>query len=91
MLVTTIDSSWDLQDLFDQYNRGTQFSHYGFDALYEYLDTLSDDCGEDFKIDVIALCCDYTEYSDYEEIYQNYSYSYNNSSESWKIQTMMIL
>lgn len=84
MLVTTIDNGYQLEQLFNECGRGDHFSYEGYNALYDYLDQLSDDIGEDFKIDVIALCCDFTEYSDWEEIFQNYSYSYNNESETWE-------
>lgn len=82
-LVTTIDNGYQLGELFKECGRGDQFSYSGFDALYNYLDDLSDDIGEDFKVDVIALCCDFTEYESYEDLYNEYSYSYNEESESW--------
>lgn len=83
MLVTTIDNGYQLEQLFREYGRANHFSYEGFNALYDYLYDFSEDIGEDFKIDVIALCCDFTEYSDWEEVYQNYSYSYNRESGSW--------
>lgn len=47
--------------LFDEYNRSEQFSIPARRKLFEYLDQLSDDLGEDINIDVIAVCCDYVE------------------------------
>ena len=44
--------------------RPDNFSYEGLTALYEYLNELSEDLGEDIELDVIALCCDYTEYSE---------------------------
>lgn len=82
-LTTTIDNSYELQKLFEEYGRGNSFSYEGYQALFDYLDNLSDDIGEDIHLDVIGLCGDFTEYSDYEEIYSNYSYSYNNEKLSW--------
>lgn len=83
MLVTTIDNGYQLQQLFEDCGRGDYFSYKGFDALYEYLEELSDSTGEPFQVDVIGLCCDFTEYSNWEEVYQDYAYSYNNESETW--------
>ena len=84
MLVTTIDNAYQLEQLFKECGRENYFSYYGFQALYDYLDRYSDDIGEDFKVDVIAICCDFTEYESWEEIYNNYSYSYNNEEETWE-------
>ena len=84
MLVTTIDNGYQLKQLFEAYGREGYFSHEGFNALYDYLDEYSGEGGEDFKVDVIALCCDFTEYSDWNELYDKYSYSYNNKSETFE-------
>ena len=84
MLVTTIDNGYQLEQLFRVCGRENHFSYEGFNALYDYLDEYSDEVGEDFKVDVIALCCDFTEYSSWEELYNDYSYSYNNESETFE-------
>lgn len=84
MLVTTIDNGYQLEQLFREYGRENHFSIEGFDALYDYLYDYSEDVGEDFKVDVIALCCDFTEYESWEELYNNYSYSYNREEEAWE-------
>ena len=64
--------------------REEHFSYEGFNALYDYLDEYSNEMDKPFEVDVIALCCDFTEYSGWEELYNNYSYSYNNEEESWE-------
>ena len=84
MLVTTIDNSYQLEQLFRECGRENHFSYEGFNALYDYLDEYSDEVGEDFKVDVIAICCDFTEYESWEDLYNNYSYSYNNESETFE-------
>ena len=83
MLVTTIGNGCQLQQLFREYGRENYFSPEGFDALYDYLDKYSNDIGEPFKVDVIAMCGEFTEYESYRELYNDYSYSYNNSSKSF--------
>lgn len=40
----------------------TNFSYDGKVALFEYLEQLSEDTGEDIEFDPIALCCEYSEY-----------------------------
>lgn len=84
MLVTTIDNAYQLEQLFREYGREKHFSYAGFNALYDYLEEYSEGTGEDFKIDVIALCGDFTEYESWEEIYNNYSYSYNSESKTFE-------
>ena len=84
MLVTTIDNAYQLEKLFRECGREDSFSHEGFKALYDYLEEFSECTGEDFKVDVIALCCDFTEYESWEEIYNDYSYSYNNESKTFE-------
>ncbi len=43
-------------------NYKNNFSYHGLKALYEYLEQLSEDIGEDIELDVCAICCDYAEY-----------------------------
>jgi len=53
--------------------KGGNFTYKGLRFLFEYLDNLSEDTGEDIKLDVIALCCDYSEYKDLKEYLNDYS------------------
>ena len=46
--------------------RPDNFTYEGLGALYEYLEELSEDTGEDIELDVIALCCNFTEYNEEE-------------------------
>jgi len=41
--------------------RPDNFSRDGLWALYDYLTELEADTGEELELDVIAICCDYTE------------------------------
>jgi hypothetical protein len=52
----------DFCDSFDKIQR-TQFSYGALKGLYEYYEQLSDDTGESIELDVIAICCDWTEYT----------------------------
>ena len=47
---------------FDDYNRSDSFSVSGRYALFEYLTQFEEDCGIEIELDVIGLCCDYSEY-----------------------------
>jgi hypothetical protein len=43
------------------------WSSAGLGALYAYLDSLSEDIGEDIEVDAVALACDWSEYQGDEE------------------------
>jgi hypothetical protein len=53
-------------------SRPNQFSYQGLKSLYEYLIQYEEDTGEELNLDVIALCCDYTEYKNFQELKSNY-------------------
>jgi len=40
--------------------RPDNFSYEGLSELYDYLTDMSEDCG-DIELDVIAICCDFSE------------------------------
>lgn len=50
-------------DFIDAFNRirPENFSYEGLQKLFEYLEQLEQDTGEELELDVIAICCDYTE------------------------------
>ena len=53
--------------------RPDNFSLNGLECLFEYIEEMENDIDEEFEFDVIALCCDYTEYDDIEEYNEAYS------------------
>ena len=61
-------------DAFRDMNRDENFSYEGKEALYEYLEDLYEDIGEgEYTLDVIALCCEYTEYKNLKEFNDEHS------------------
>ena len=46
---------------FHRMDRDTQFTRDGLMVLFDYLETYEDDTGEELELDVIALCCEYSE------------------------------
>jgi len=62
----------DFRDRFIAYDREDNFSYYGSEALYNYLIEYEEGTGEEMELDVIAICCDFTEYANLEEIQANY-------------------
>lgn len=71
-IVNVIDSAFELEQEFKRFGRENNFSPAGLRVLFDYLDNLSEEIGEDIKLDVIALCCEYNE-SSIEEIINNYN------------------
>jgi hypothetical protein len=60
-------------DAFHNMGRGNQFSHGALCALFNYMEETEDNCGEEVELDVVALCCEFTEYSDLEEFNEAYN------------------
>jgi hypothetical protein len=52
--------------------RPNNFSYDGLGLLFEFLEQLEDDTGDEFELDVIALCCEWNEDTP-ENIAANYS------------------
>ena len=69
---TTV-SLFDFQDAFSDMNRESNFSYEGKKALFEYLENYEEETGEEIELDVIALCCEFTEYKDFEHYQDAYS------------------
>ena len=89
MIIKTIDL-YDFRRAFADYDRADQFSYEGLDALYRWLDDLAEDTGEPYELDVIALCCEFTEYSDLTEIQETYSLTDIDSIEMLSFHTIVI-
>ena len=53
--------------------RPDNFTYEGLTALYNHLEDLEQDTGQEIELDVIALCVDFSEYENLEEYKKNYS------------------
>lgn len=54
--------------------RPNQFSRAALIALFDYLDNLESELGEETELDVIALSCEWTEYADAIEAAEAYGW-----------------
>lgn len=68
---TTLNKSA-FMDAFHAYDRYDQFGYAALSSLFDYLEDMEADTGEEMELDVIALCCDYS-VDTVEEIAANYS------------------
>lgn len=52
--------------------RKDQFSHEALGLLFNYLEEYEESTGEEIELDVVALCCEYTE-----DTWQSIAHAYN--------------
>ncbi len=62
----------DFERAFKDMERDNHFSYEGLKALFEYLEEFEDCCDTEMELDVIAICCDYTEYDNLKEFQNDY-------------------
>ena len=60
-------------DRFRDMNRENQFTYDGKVALFEYLEEYEESTETQTELDIIALCCEYTEYESIKEYLKNYT------------------
>ena len=68
-------------DRFVKIDRENNFSYWGRIALFEYLEELEEDMGEQIEFDPIALCCEYTEYESLDELNEVYGKKFEDLDE----------
>jgi hypothetical protein len=70
-MITTV-SIHDFREAFDTYNPMSNFSYDGLAALFDYLEDMEDALHEQRELDVISLCCAWTEYDSLAEYQAGY-------------------
>tara|TARA_A200000159_G_scaffold19328_1_gene15843 strand:+ start:36 stop:347 length:312 start_codon:yes stop_codon:yes gene_type:complete len=63
---------YDFRQAFQQHGRENQFSHEGLSTLFDMLEEYEQDIDKELELDVIALCCDFSEYDSFEELTEAY-------------------
>ena len=89
-MIRTINE-YDFIDAFKKMGREDNFSYDGLVALYEYLEMLEDDLGQEIELDVIALCCEYTEYDNLEEFQADYGEDYETIEDIQNATTVIMI
>lgn len=69
-IVQSINSAHQFREAFRLAGRNNQFSYEGLEALFDYLEEVSEE--DDIELDVVALCCEYSEDS-IEDLIESYS------------------
>lgn len=62
---------YDFERAFHDYGRADNFSYEAKKAIFDYLESLEEDTGEEIELDVIEICCDFNE-STLQEINNDY-------------------
>lgn len=71
-IIQTVNTVYQFEDAFKEANRSDQFSWEGMKALFTWLEEYSENTGENVDLDVVALCCDYTECESIDEFMDQY-------------------
>ena len=64
----------DFTEAFRDYGRQDNFSYEGLKALYEWFEEYEEDTGEEIELDVIGICCDFSEYDTALEAAEEYGW-----------------
>ena len=56
---TTVNKS-EFIEAFRRYDRYDQFGYDALCSLFDYMEQLESDAGEEIELDVIAICCEYS-------------------------------
>ena len=60
---------YDFRKEFEEMDKGDNFSYAGLEALFNYFEEYEAATSEEIELDVIAICCEFTEYASVDEYY----------------------
>ena len=70
-------------DAFRRMGREDQFSREALEALFEYIENYEEDTGIRVELDVIGLCCEFTEYENASEAASDYGFTSELEAEDY--------
>lgn len=76
----TVDFSI-FDNAFRDMGRTDNFSYHARRALFDYLEELENDTGTETELDVVALCCDFSEFSSGIEAAKEYGFEVDAEQE----------
>lgn len=74
MIIQTVNES-DFVQAFDAYDRAENFSVNARRHMFEYFDNLSDETDTPMELDVVAICCEWSEYPTAVEAAKEYGWA----------------
>ncbi len=66
------------------------FSYNGLNSLFDYFEQLEEEMENEIDFDPIAICCEFSEYENFNEIKENYSSVEINNIDDLKYHTNVI-
>jgi hypothetical protein len=57
---------YDFSDAFEKMDRGNHFTYAGKKLLFDFFEL------ESYELDIIAICCDFTEYTNWQDLAVEY-------------------
>lgn len=79
----TVDSFM-FADAFRRMGREDQFSREALEALFEYIENYEEDTGSSVELDVVGLCCEFTEYTTAVEAASDYGFTTELEAEDYE-------
>ena len=89
-MIQTI-SIGDFRDAFRNANRKENFSYNGLTELFNYFEGLEEETEEKIELDVINICCSYSEYENLKEFQKDYNKEDYESIEDIREATIVIM
>lgn len=62
MAITQTVTKYQIVDIATAWNRLDNFGYHGWQKLFDYMEEMSEETGEDIELDIVAWCCDYSMY-----------------------------
>ena len=79
----TVDSFM-FADALRRMGREDQFSREALEALFEYIENYEEDTGIRVELDVVGLCCEFTEYTTAVEAASDYGFTTELEAEDYE-------
>ena len=57
---------------FESFGRLNDYTGEALEAMFHYEEERSEDCGTPYQLDVVALCCEWAEYKNVDELIEAY-------------------
>jgi len=71
-MIKTISQNEFINDFRNSETYKNKFSYNGLVALYDYFEELEYNTNEKIEFDMVSICCEYTEYENLKEAYNEY-------------------
>tara|TARA_R110000823_G_scaffold274189_1_gene393139 strand:+ start:386 stop:688 length:303 start_codon:yes stop_codon:yes gene_type:complete len=82
---------YDFRDAFHKFGRGDQFTNSGLRTIFDYIEEYEDSADEEVEFDVIAICCEYSEYDSIADFWLEYDQEDYPDMDSIEYDTTVIM